>query len=210
MQFKFRLIKKVPIVEMDGKTCLLDTGFPGATMPVCAGVQEYFGIPGLHVAGVKSLKRYTKFDYPNSEITTSDDPIPLEGGMAVHLEVRDAGWVVKMDVRGICGRRYIDTGAAFSYVHYLPRELPSEGIVEDCGFSGTPWSVHVRRTPCKFMDHRFEIICGDAKDNPAFVPAEGVIGYDFFANFTVVVDRIVGSMTFVKNRAIMNQATVAK
>ena len=200
MQFKFSLIKKVPIVEMAGKTCLLYTGFPGETMPVCAGVQEFFGIPGLHVAGVKALKRYTKFDYRNSEITTSDERIPLEGGMAVHLEVRDSGWVVKMDVRGICGRRYIDTGAAFSYVHYLPPELPSAGIVKDCGFSGTTWPVHVRRTPCEFMDHRFEIICGDAKDNPAFVPAEGVIGYDFFSNFTVVVDRFVGSMTFVKNR----------
>ena len=199
MQFKFSLIKKVPIVEMAGKTCLLYTGFPGETMPVCAGVQEFFGIPGLHVAGVKALKRYTKFDYRNSEITTSDERIPLEGGMAVHLEVRDSGWVVKMDVRGICGRRYIDTGAAFSYVHYLPPELPSAGIVKDCGFSGTPWSVHVRRTPCEFLGHRFEIICGDAKDNPAFVPAEGVIGYDFFANFTVVVDRLGGLMTFVKN-----------
>ena len=88
MKFKFRLINRVPIVEMDGKTCLLDTGFPGATMPVSAGVQEFFGIPGLFVAGTQSLKRYPKFNYPNSEITTSDDPIPLEGGMAVHLELR--------------------------------------------------------------------------------------------------------------------------
>ena len=195
----FKLVKKVPIVEMGGETCILDTGFPGVTMPVCVRVREFFGIPGLCVAGTQSLKRYTKFDYPNSEITTSDDPIPLEGGVAVHLEVRDSGWIVRMDVRGIHTRRYIDTGAAFSYVHYLPRELPSAGVVEDCGFSGVPWSVHVRRTPCEFMGHRFEILCGDAKDNPAFVPAEGVIGYDFFANFTVVVDRHIGSMTFVKN-----------
>ena len=31
------------------------------------------------------------------------------------------------------------------------------------------------------------------------VSGKGVIGYDFFANFTVVVDRLVGKMTFVKN-----------
>ena len=30
------------------------------------------------------------------------------------------------------------------------------------------------------------------------VPPEGVIGYDFFANFTLVVDRVGGEMTFVK------------
>ena len=196
---QFSLIKKVPVVEMDGKTCFIDTGFPGVMMPVCTGVQEFFGIPGLCVAGTQSLKRYTKFDYPNCEITTSDAPIPLEGGTAVHLEVRDSGWVVKMDVRGIHTRRYIDTGAAFSYVHYLPPELPSAGVVEDCGFSGTPWSVQVRRTPCEFMGYRFEILCGDAKDNLEHVPPEGVIGYDFFANFTVVVDREMGSMAFARN-----------
>jgi len=32
-----------------------------------------------------------------------------------------------------------------------------------------------------------------------YVPPEGVIGYDFFANFTVVVDSQGGKMTFVKN-----------
>ena len=31
------------------------------------------------------------------------------------------------------------------------------------------------------------------------VPPEGVIGYDFFANFTLVVDSVGGKMTFIKN-----------
>ena len=39
----------------------------------------------------------------------------------------------------------------------------------------------------------------NAKDNPGFVPDKGVIGYDFFNNFTVVVDRLGGKMAFVKN-----------
>ena len=34
---------------------------------------------------------------------------------------------------------------------------------------------------------------------PAYVPPEGVIGYDFFANFTLVVDCLGGKMNFVKN-----------
>ena len=40
---------------------------------------------------------------------------------------------------------------------------------------------------------KHRIISGNA------VPPEGVIGYDFFANFTVVVDRLGGKMTFVNN-----------
>ena len=201
---KFELIKKVPIVEIGGKRCFLDTGFPHASRPGAHGVQEFFGIPGLHVAGVQALKRYTKFDYRNSEITTSDEPISLEGGTTVPLEVRPNGWLVKMTVGGVEGMRYIDTGAAFSYVHNLSKDFPSAGIADECSFDGRPWTAPMRRVPCEFAGHPFEILCGDARDNKAnpngcAVPPEGVIGYDFFANFTLVVDRIGGKMTFIKN-----------
>jgi hypothetical protein len=36
-------------------------------------------------------------------------------------------------------------------------------------------------------------------NNPEYVPSEGVIGYDFFKNFTIVVDRVGQKMSFVKN-----------
>lgn len=201
---QFKLIKKVPVVEINGKTCFLDTGFPRATMPVCAEVQNSFGIPGIQVAGVSVLKRYTKFDYPNNEITTSDDPIPLEGGTTAPLEIRPTGWLVKMTVGGVEGMRYIDTGAAYSYVHNLSPQFSSAGNVEDIGFSGNHWTVHVSHVPCELAGHPFEILCADAlenkeKENGAAVPREGVIGHDFFNNFTFVTDRHGGKMTFVKN-----------
>ena len=195
---KFELIKKAPIVEIGGKRCFLDTGFPHASMPVAHGVQEFFGIPGLQVAGVKALKRYTKFDYRNNEITTSDEPIPLEGGTTVPFEVRPNGWLVKMTVGGVEGLRYIDTGAAFSYVRNLSAQFPIVETADECGWTKGPFKAPVRRVTCEFAGHQFEILCGDANDNPEYVPPEGVIGYDFFANFTLVVDRLGGKMTFVK------------
>ena len=97
------------------------------------------------------------------------------------------------------GMRYIDTGAAFSYVHNLSKDFPSAGTADECAFDGRPWKAPMRRVPCEFAGHPFEILCGDAQDNPAYVPPEGVIGYDFFANFTLVVDRGGGEMAFVKN-----------
>ena len=62
----------------------------------------------------------------------------------------------------------------------------------------------MRRVPCEFAGHPFEILCGDARDNKAnptgcAVPSAGVIGYEFFNNFTVVIDRPGGTMKFVKN-----------
>lgn len=201
---KFNLVKKVPIVKMDGKKCFIDTGYPYGINSVNEGVQRFFGIKGLHVAGTGTLKRYTKFDYPNSGITTSDEPISLEGGEIVPLEVRPNGWLVKMTVGSVEGMRYIDTGAAYSYVHNLSTKFPSAGTVDDCGFGGNSWAASMRRVLCEFAGHKFEILCGDARDNKAApgglaVPSEGVIGYDFFNNFTIVIDRIGGEMVFVKN-----------
>ena len=201
---KFELIKKVPVVEIGGKRCLVDTGYPGVFLSAELGVQEFFGIPGLHFAGVKALKRYTKFDYRNSEIITSDEPISLEGGTTVPLEVRPTGWLVKMTVGGVESMRYIDTGAAFSYVHNISKDFPSGGTADECAFDGRPWTAPMRRVPCEFAGHPFEILCGDARDNKAnpngcAVPPEGVIGCDFFNNFTIVVGRVGGKMTFVNN-----------
>jgi len=194
----FKLVKKVPIVEIDGKKCFVDTGYPGVVMAVNSGVQESFGIAGLHVAGVQSLKRYTKFDYSNCEITTSDDPMPLEGGETVPL-VSQRGWLVKMTVGGVEGMRYIDTGAAYSYVHDLSTQFPVTEVADECGWTEGPFKAPMRRVPCEFADHPFDILCGGKKDNPEYVPPEGVIGYDFFNNFTVVIDRLGGEMTFVRN-----------
>ena len=37
-------------------------------------------------------------------------------------------------------------------------------------------------------------------NNPEYVPPEGAIGYDFFNNFTIVVDRGGKKMRFLKKR----------
>ncbi|MBQ3289092.1 MAG: hypothetical protein IJH50_06745 [Kiritimatiellae bacterium] len=164
---KFERIRKVPVVELDGKKCVIDTGYPYAVGSLDSRVQQFFGIPGLHVAGVQSLRRYTKFDYSNCEITTSDEPIPLECGETVPLEVRNLRWLVKMTVGGVEGKYYIDSGAAFSYVHNLSTDFPSAGIADECSFDGRPWTAPMRRVPCEFAGHPFEILCGDASDNKA-------------------------------------------
>ena len=107
-------------------------------------------------------------------------------------------------IGGVEGMRYIDTGAAFSYVHNISKDFPFGGTADECAFDGRPWTAPMCRVPCEFAGHPFEILCGDASDNKArldccAVPPEGLIGYDFFANFTLVADRIGGKMTFIKN-----------
>ena len=54
----------------------------------------------------------------------------------------------------------------------------------------------VKKVPIVEIDGK-KCFLGNAKDNPEFVPSEGVIGYDFFNNFTVFIDRLGGKMVFV-------------
>ena len=49
---KFKFAKKVPIVEEDGVSWFYDTGLPYAELQLNAGVQDFFGIPGLRMRGV--------------------------------------------------------------------------------------------------------------------------------------------------------------
>ena len=103
-------------------------------------------------------------------------------------------------VEGLC---YIGTGAAYSYVWNLSPQFPSAGNVEDIGFSGKHWTTLARHVPCELAGLPFDILCANALENQerpkgAAVPKEGVIGYDFFANFTIVVDRLGGKMIFFK------------
>ena len=44
-----------------------------------------------------------------------------------------------------------------------------------------------------------DVYVNEDQQKDGAVPAEGVIGYNFFNNFTIVIDRNGGKMTFVKN-----------
>jgi hypothetical protein len=130
---------------------------------------------------------------------TSDDPILLEGSETVSIDVTSSGWLVKMAVGGVEGRYYIDTGAAYSYVHNLSAQFPLACLADECGWSKGRFKAPMRNVPCELSGQSFDILCGDRNDNPEYVPPEGVIGYDFFKNFTIVVDRGGKKMRFLKN-----------
>ena len=49
---------------------------------------------------------------------------------------------------------------------------------------------------CDCRGKESEFLAGDSK---ACFAIKGVIDYDFFANFMVVIERLVGTMTYVKN-----------
>lgn len=202
-KYKFELVLRVPIIDKDGARWLVDTGcpysYPIVKLPRSA--EDRHEIKGIRLLGHDSFRRYTKIDYAHREIVFSDDPIELDGTV-VHMSQADGCWKVPMTVGGSAHDYILDTGAAYSYVHNLTNDIPPAERVEDSGLSGRVWNATVRMAPATFVGNGFEILCADALDNMEgsrpgdAVPLEGVIGYEFFANFTVVVDKGTCEMIF--------------
>lgn len=197
MTFKFQKISRLPVFEVEGAKCFLDTGFPFRETVMHPVAQKYIGVPGIKAVGVPFLKRYTRIDFANNEIETSDTPIVLEGAKSAQLLLSPSGWLVEMQVGSKKGPCYIDTGAAYSYVPGQWEGYDSAGVVADCGFSGRPWQTEAHKVPCSFEGVKFVALCGKCDDNKEMVPSQGVIGTDFFEKFIVVIDRKAGSLNYV-------------
>ena len=212
--FKVGFSKKVPIVETEGKKWMVDTGCPISSpnfedihgMKVAlANVGEFLGIPGVQMMGLDCLADYVLVDYWNKAIINSDEPIAFEG-MTVPMVLGMHGCpCVEMTVGGKAQYYHIDTGAAYSYVHGLDKTAyEPAGTIEECDLKGDLWSAPIFHVPCAFGGHPFEILCGAASDNKAGVPPPdftsvrtgGVIGYDFFSSFSVLIDRGENLLTF--------------
>lgn len=194
--YKIEIVHRIPVIEKNGAKWMVDIGCPCSypKIQLQRTSQDFHGIPGLRVMGLDMLRRYTKIDYAEGEITTSDEPLEI-GGESVTIKHGLFGcFLVPMSVGGKAHDYYIDTGAAYSYVHDLDSTYEPAGTIQDNGFSGRTWSAPIRRTPCVFDGRPFEILCADAFDNGEAprgqaVPPEGVIGYEFFQNFSVIIDR---------------------
>ena len=212
--FKIEFSKKVPVVEVAGKKWMFDTGCPISSpnfeaipgMKVAlAHVGEFLGIPGLQMMGLDYLGDYILIDYRNNTIINSDEPIAFEG-TTIPMRLGMHGCpCVEMMVGGKAQYYHIDTGAAYSYVHGLDKSAHEPaGTIEECDLRGNLWSAPVFHVTCEFQGHAFEILCGAASDNKAGVPSSdftsvrtgGVIGYDFFNSFTVLINRREKLVTF--------------
>lgn len=200
--YKIEFVRRCPVVEKDGARWLVDTGCPRSwpNFRLPPATEAFLGVPGIRMLGADLMGPYVKIDYAAGIFAVSDRPIPLEG-TEVPYRVGDGGrMLVEMSVDGNRGWYWVDTGAAYSYVHGLGHGHDPAGVVQENDLFGHLWEVPVFDVPCSFAGCDFTIQCGDAADNRAPVPPEGVIGHDFFKAFAVVFDRRNGRLVFRPSR----------
>ena len=201
------------IIEDNGKTYLIDTGSPfsvhdGDSLEFCG--QQFLGhlapcspenissLLGMHIdalVGYNVLKYFAiLFDYGQSEITFSDEELSLPEAISVPIDTSSGVPKVKMNLLGNEDDFFLDTGAKISYV----ASKTTEGLTPD--ETDTDFYLGYGDFETPIFDLETTIACKPFSVRYGNLPfllertliglcnTKGVIGYDFFNSFKVLID----------------------
>ena len=212
-QFQIELFKGHPIINDGENRILIDTGAP-STIHVSNSINfcsESFGCltnyMGLTVSkisdmlgteittllGVDILSDYKiLLDYQNKVIEFSKQEIDIEGTQAEIANFMGIP-IIKMIVDNQELKFYMDTGAKLSYLSdSLTSKYESVGKVEDFYPGVGKFQSECFEIPTVFGGNKFIVKYGNL---PSILQmtlrlggTDGIIGFDFFNNFKVVLD----------------------
>ena len=201
------------IIEDNGKTYLIDTGSPfsvhnGDMLEFCGqqfprgmapcSPNDISDLLGMHVdalVGYNVLKHFAVLlDYGKGEITFSDEGLSLPDAVAIPVDTSFGVPKVKMSLLGHEGLFFLDTGAKISFVAsattngLTPDETDTDFYVGYGDFetpifnlettiAGKSFRVRYGNLP-KLLECTLMGLSG----------TKGVIGYDFFSSFKVLID----------------------
>ena len=206
------------IIEDNGKTYLIDTGSPSSIfdgesleflgqtchknnlMSLAARVMplDISNLLGMHVdalIGNDILKHFAIcFDYGNSEITFSDEGLTLPDAVAVPINTSFGVPKAKMSLQGHEGLFFLDTGAKISYVSSATTNGLTPGETDTDFYPGVgDFETPIFNLDTTIADKTFKARYGNLPKVLEFSlmglsGTKGVIGYDFFNNFKVLID----------------------
>lgn len=152
------------------------------------------GIPFTTLLGMDILSQYrVVFDYKNQQITflTEEEP-GLEGTSYPLIDVMGSK-AVRMNINGQPLTMVIDTGAPLSYVDTAVTEnLESVGEKEDFHPIAGRYTTRIYKLEAEIDDKKFTGMYGNLPTMMGMSlrlgGLDGVVGYDFFQSFRVMLD----------------------
>lgn len=216
--YKYDLILQEghPLIQSAEQTLVLDTGnpmsfannqkisFADKNFPCSQGLMgvnadylsEQLGCEVHGIIGNDILKDYCiKFDYANKSVTFSQNSIdPPAGATSVPIELIMDVPSIQVQVAGQAVKCFIDTGAKLGY---MPQEL-CQGCKELAAVSDFFPIVGEFQTKRYEMDSTIgdQSFSGTYGNLPgilnlslSMVDIEGIVGYDFFTRFCVILDQ---------------------
>ncbi len=209
--FKIRFIQNHLVFDYAGDAIFIDTGSP-ITISRRSGfvflgkhykvkedpsfLDELSYFVGGHITtlmGMDIIGEYNVlFDYANERVTFSKDVIPFYGATEIRNLSPNAIPASEFLIGDRRLRLFIDTGAIISYI----REDVTRNF-QNCGYENDFYpGLGAFQTPCYEIDTRilgynFKVKYGilpDVLGNRIYnLGVDGVIGYDFFRNFKVLI-----------------------
>lgn len=201
------------LINDNERTLIIDTGSPFSIfngsdfeflgMHVSKGplpvspdtISESIGIHVDALVGNDMLQQFAVLvDYNHGTITFSDEDLSLPGSQAITLGMSFGVPKVTMQLRGKEGNFFLDTGAKISYVKASTLDgLTPDGQATDfyVGYGG--FETPIYHVPTGIGGYDFNVQYGTL---PGVLELSlidlsgttGVVGYDFFNSFTVLLD----------------------
>jgi hypothetical protein len=212
-QFQIQLYKGHPIINDGENRILIDTGAPSTihssdSLNFCSDsfgcstnymgltvskISDMLGTEITTLLGADILSDYKiLLDYKNQVIKFSKQDIDIDGAQADISDFMGVP-IIKMTVGNQELKFYLDTGAKLSYLSdSLTSNYESIGTDEDFYPGVGKFQTEIFEIPTVFGDNEFIVKYGNL---PTLLQmtlmlggADGIIGFDFFNNFKVVLD----------------------
>lgn len=201
------------LISDNGNTILVDTGCPvtvhqertinflGRDFAVCTsfmgdGVERFSSLAGFGfttLMGMDILSQYRLvFDYAGKQLTfLSEDEPWMEGAEVPMMELGGGAKAVLMQIGGRSLKMALDTGAPLSYISpNMTANLEPVGEKDDFhplagNFKTTVYNIETEAAGKPFMCS-YGVLPSPL--SMIYRVMDGVIGYDFFRSFKVMVD----------------------
>lgn len=222
-QFSIELFNGHPIIRDGEKRILIDTGAPSTihTADSIDFVSESFGCTttymGLTVSrisellgteittllGVDILSGFKiLIDYQSKLMVFSKEDLDLEGTQ-VDVSKFMGIPIIEMTVNNQVLKFFLDTGAKLSYLtENLTRNFISVGVEDDFYPGVGNFQTDCFEIPTVFGNHEFVVKYGNLphllQSTLMLGGTQGIIGFDFFNNFKVVLDLSRNKLQYVK------------
>lgn len=212
-QFHIQLFKGHPIINDGENRILVDTGAPSTihasdSLNFClesfgcstnymgltvSKISDMLGTEITTLLGADILSDYKiLLDYKNQVVEFSKQEIEIDGNQADISNFMGIP-IIKMTVDNQELKFFLDTGAKLSYLSdSLTRNYESIGTDEDFYPEVGKFQTECFEIPTVFGDNKFVVKYGNLPTRLQMTlmvgGTDGIIGFDFFNNFKVVLD----------------------
>lgn len=221
--FKLTLFKGHPIITTEGNIILIDTGAPSTihntnqlnfVSDTYNASSNYMGLTTDKLSELMGMKITTLlgadilsefkilFDYKNSEVTFSKNKIEFEG-QNISINSFMGIPIIEIEIEGGKIKCFLDTGAKLSYLlNTLTRGHQNTGTDEDFYPGVGRFTTDCFNIDTSFGNETFSVKYGNLPTllemTLMLAGTNGIIGYDFFNNFKILLDLNKNEITCAK------------